>query len=411
MLKDSHQKRRTAILLVGNYRPTLAVARALAPLGHRIVVAGQGGEGAAEYSRHVDQVTAIRDPENRAVPAWCDAQSLRRAGIGMVIPITEDVSRQIAERRHILSDDIVWVTPPADVVLTCLDKPQMFERCRSLAIPTEAFAKTTRRELHDAVEAVGVPCVIRPDDSTRRIGDEKVVFVESLTELETPGLSALPADEPLTVQRKAGGVRHNLYFAAECGRLVGVCQARIGRTDRADGSGLAVEGETVEPSSDLLGWTQALVRSLDYHGIGCAQFLVDPRSGATTFLEINPRVAGNHAIAEAAGLPLARLSVELATGQAMPSSMIVGRTGLRFAWTYGDLRGLREALRQRRATAGGALAWAWRIAAAAIRADLHMTWSRSDPRPTLALYARQFGVGRLAARPRTSFVLGGASRA
>ncbi len=400
---------RPAVLLLGNYRPTLAIARALQPLGYSIVVAGEGGEGAAEHSRHVDRIMPAGDLERGALPAWLtDGAKLSKAGIDMVIPVTEAASRKLAANASSLSADITWVTPSAEAVQACLDKPGMFARCQSLGVPTEPFANTTSRDLSDAIDSVGLPCVIRPLDSTRRIGGEKAIFVETRADLEAEALNALPPSEPLVLQRKASGTRHNLYFASAEGRLVGVCEARIDRTDRADGSGLAVEGVTLAPNADLVRWTEALTQSLAYTGIGCAQFLVDARSGATMFLEINPRVPGNHAIAEAAGLPLARLSVDLASGRAMPEEPIVGRAGLRFAWTYGDLRGLREAIRSRSITFGAALTWLARAGAMALKADIHMTWSWSDPRPTLVLFARQLGGLRLMSRRRAALIMDGA---
>lgn len=402
---------RTAVLLVGNYRPTLAIARALEPLGHPIIVAGQGGEGAAEASRHVREIVAMADGRHGANPVWLsDPCSLSDLDIGMVMPVTEEASRQIAECQELASRDVTWIMPAAETVLTCLDKPAMYARCQALGIPTEPFAETERQHLSQAVASVGTPCVVRPEDSTRRIGDEKAVFIDTPAALDHSALNALPRRQRLIVQRKATGIRHNLYFAAAQGRLIAMCEARIARTDRRDGTGLAVEGVTLAPNADLVRWTETLTRSLDYTGIGCAQFLVDAHSGQYAFLEINPRVPGNHAIAEAAGLPLARLAVELATDAYELAPLIVGRPGLRFAWTYGDLRGLRAAMRGGDLALGDGLSWLGKAASAAVQADLHMTWSRRDPRPTLTLYARQLGLGRLTSGRHATLALGGVSR-
>src|SRR5688500_5286865 len=66
----SLQPRQPRVLLLGNYRPTLAIARALAPLGYRILVAGKGGEGVAEYSRYAEAVPSIAERESGGVVAW-----------------------------------------------------------------------------------------------------------------------------------------------------------------------------------------------------------------------------------------------------------------------------------------------------------------------------------------------------
>jgi hypothetical protein len=69
--------------------------------------------------------------------------------------------------------------------------------------------------------------------------------------------------------------------------------------------------------------------------------------------------------------------------------VVAGRAGLRYAWTYGDLRGLRAARASGRLTTRETAAWAWRIVGAFFAADVHMTWRWDDPLPTLALYARR----------------------
>jgi len=53
-----------------------------------------------------------------------------------------------------------------------------------------------------------------------------------------------------------------------------------------------------------------------------------------------------------------------------------------------------------------ALRWAWGMLRAFVRADVHMTWSWSDPLPTLALFARTLPLadrvlGRAASRSAT----------
>ena len=244
----------------------------------------------------------------------------------------------------------------------------------------------------DAVRRVGIPCVVRPEDSTHRIKDEKALFIESEADLRALEEALRGVNEPLVIQRMARGLRHNLYFAASHGKLIGLCEARIDRTDRTDGSGLAVEGTTLAPNADLVRWTGILTELMDYTGIGCAQFLVDAESSKFMFLEINPRVPGNHAIAERAGLPLAKLAIDLALDRVAPGPVIVGRAGMRFAWNYGDMRGLREAIRKERLPIGKSLKWLARIGSMALMADMHITWSRSDPMPTLALFARQVGL-------------------
>ena len=386
------------VLLLGNYRPTLAVARTLAPLGYQITVAGRGGEGTAEYSRHVKDHIAVvprADDRESALP-WLKDLLASRPDIEVVITVRDDWVRLVAEEATELGDAVLWVTPQPDSVIATVDKTAMFTRCTELGVPVEPFSVVSRSELGQGLRDVGLPAVIRPLQPGLRLSRRKAIFVERH---DDPSLAALDAAEPgtaLIVQRQAGGHRRNLYFTARRGRIVAVTQSDIHCTDRVDGGGLTVEGVTSMPRDDLLGWTSQLLASLDYTGIGCAQFMSDAKSGRASSLEINPRIVGSHAVAEAAGVPLAALAVALARGDPVDPGPMVGTSGIAYAWTYGDIRGLAVERLLRRVGPLAALRWSVQMIRAVYRSHLHMIWDRSDPISALALLARQAGLEGLA---------------
>ena len=224
---------------------------------------------------------------------------------------------------------------------------------------------------------------------TARIGHKKALIFQNMSALRA-ALPEWPAGHKfLLLQRFASGRRHNVYFAARGGKLLGVVESRIARTNHPDGTGLAVDGETVVPSAELVGDTERLVRETGYTGVGLAQFIVDEEKGARCFLELNPRVAGSHAVAELAGLPLSGLAVDLAIApDAVPlGSVMSGRAGMRYVWTCGDVIGTKFALMRGEAgvvrTAAGLVRTVW----AALATDVHMTWSWRDPKPSIRALA------------------------
>jgi len=190
------------------------------------------------------------------------------------------------------------------------------------------------------------------------------------------------------LQRFVAGRRHNHYFAARRGRILRLAETRILRTNRPDGTGLAVEGVSVAPDAERVAHLEALLGAVDYTGIGCAQYLVDAAGRTTAFLENNPRVAGSHAVPEGLGLELSRLAIDLATGRADDAPIRIAPAGVRYAWTYGDLRELLHTVAGRQMGPGAAVRWGAAAALALIRARVHMTWSWRDPVPTLAQMGR-----------------------
>jgi hypothetical protein len=181
-----------------------------------------------------------------------------------------------------------------------------------------------------------------------------------------------------------------VYFAASQGRLIGAVEVKVLRTDRVDGTGLAVWGTTVEPSQSLQRDCKRLVEALDYTGVGCAQFLLRQNGDERSFLELNPRLGANFAVVERAGLPLSKLALHLAIGQTpeLPDNPWRYTRGLRFAWTWGALAGCRFELREKLVGPWQAARLIGQALLDAVRAGVHITWSWQDPMPTLLEFAR-----------------------
>lgn len=388
-----------SILLLGDYRPTLTLARTYARLGFRVLVAGKTPVGASDYSRFVAEVHDLDDVDATAFQAGLSALLRRNPEICVIVPVAESFARSLAAFAEALPRHIVVAAPDKASVDACFDKAGSYERAHRLGVPVAPFGIVHDREqLLREVPAIGYPVIVRPLSSTFRLGSEKALTIENPDDLGRLLPEWPEGHVALLLQRRVEGKRHNLYFAARAGRLLRACEARIDRTDRPDGTGLAVDGETIEPDVQRAAHLALILEDLSYTGIGCAQFLVDPADGRSWFLEINPRIAGNHAIPEAAGLELGRLAIALARGEAGDIPFVSGRAGLRFAWTYGDLSGLRHRVAAGAGTRELARA-AWDVFQAAVLARVHMTWTWSDPLPTIALFARAF-FGNRRSRPR-----------
>ena len=382
----------SAILLLGNYRPALAIARALAARGYRIIMGLEGDEGGCEHSRFVwqswDHPKLAADPN--AFRAALKAYLAERPDIVAVFPVAEEFVRCLAEPPRGLPDRVKLVSPTAALVRLFSDKLEALALANSLDVPVLPYRLAVDfGDLLASARAIGFPLTVRPLGVTARIGHKKALIFQNMSALRA-ALPEWPAGHKfLLLQRFASGRRHNVYFAARDGKLLGVVESRIARTNHPDGTGLAVDGETVVPSAELVGDTERLVRETGYTGVGLAQFIVDEEKGARCFLELNPRVAGSHAVAELAGLPLSGLAVDLAIApDAVPMAPVAsGRAGMRYVWTCGDVIGTKFALMRGEAgvvrTAAGLVRTVW----AALATDVHMTWSWRDPKPSIKALA------------------------
>lgn len=385
---------RVSVLLLGNYRATIAVARALSQAGYRVISGLEGEPLGAHCSRFVDEFwnhPDLRKGGDAFLAALIDFVS-RRRDLGVVLPVSEEFALFLAEHEDAITARLVLASPARTVVETFADKPSALNLASALGVPTAPFACVSDYAslLSESVR-LGFPLTVRALGATARLLGRKALICA-----DRKALTATLPDWPqgharLLLQSFASGRRHNLYFAAQAGRLIAVAESQIHRTNALDGTGLAVDGTTVHPDTQLVADTQRLISATGYTGIGLAQFIVDNQSGKRCFLELNPRVSGSHIVAESAGLPLSRLAVELATG-ARPQLIgriaecrFVGRAGLRYAWTGGDLIALKQGLAGGEISLSQALMWLLRAVRTALSAHIHMVASWRDPGPALML--------------------------
>lgn len=368
------------ILILGDHRQALAVARSLHRAGYRVIAGRDARRSLLEHSRCVTEVWEHPGIRDRA--AWTGALETfcaARRDVGAVFPVgTEEIelTSPLAARLPVL------VVAASDSALAvCRSKSALLALADSVHVPTQAWAAVRDRSaLLPALERVGLPAVVKPDLEDERCGFKAVILERHADAARIADRVPFPACG-LVLQHLARGARQNIYFVARKGVLLGVAQVRILRTDCPDGTGLAVEGLSVRPQPALVEWTTALARSLDYTGAGCAQFMVDDSTTTVSFLEINARLGANCAAACACGLDLPRLFVEVLLGTA--AAQEPAEVGRRYAWLEGDFHGLASSLQSRRIGWREASVWLRLAIVAQLRAQDQVVFSWRDPQPTL----------------------------
>ena len=386
------------VLILGNHRNALSVTRKLGE-NHRVALGGLDGVGRVERSRHVAETWALPDARSPLFPDALESLLNKLPELPVLFPIGDVELFALLRVPSVLEGRIRSAMPAPDVVEKCLDKTVNLTLADKLQIPQADYRHVQQlSEIPDAVRAVGCPCIIKSDHQLSLAFGKKAYRVEGPGDLPAFNHEAEP-EHGLIVQAAATGLRHNVYFAAENGRLVGAIEARVLRTTNFDGSGFTVESESVPLSDALLRPTEKLIEALDYHGIGNTQFLVDPHSNDTSFLEISPRLGAAFAVTIPCGFDFAGAALALALGESVNPDFLPGEypVGRRLAWSFGDLQGLVLAARRGEVGAAEMGGWFYRIVRAAIRADIHTTWAWRDPLPTLAIAAN--ALSKLVRRP------------
>ena len=238
----------------------------------------------------------------------------------------------------------------ADTALTCFDKGRMYDVARELRIPVPTtLVGVTPARLVDAARRCGFPCALKANDSSELVLGEKALICNDELSVAELARRFVAPDIGFVVQSFAPGQRVNCNFAAWDGELRTYSEHRVLRTDRPNGTGLAVDSVSIPATPSLRQHTEALARHFHYTGIGCVQFLVDTVSGATAFLELNPRLDAACSLPVACGCDLPLWALEIARRRAgdrgdLPADAHY-RVGVRGNWLLGDIRARAKASR------------------------------------------------------------------
>lgn len=381
-----------AVLLVGNYRPSLTIIRTLAAEGRPFIVSVGPDEIDCEQSRHVTEIwrhPGIKANAGADFLAALASLLQTRVDIGIVLPVSDTMTLFMARHRDAIPPHVAVASPAPETVLLCAEKIESLELARATGVATLPFTVVgDGRTLREEAGRIGYPITLRSLTPGLKLHDRKALIIAAAAGLETRLARWPDGHDSLLLQRFAAGERHNMFFAARNGRLITCVESRILRTDAVDGTGFSVLEETVARTPALVEDTRRLVAALGFNGVGFTQFILAPDGIGHCFIEIDARLSANTAVPELSGVPIVRLTLALARGDdtALDEDDFSYEAGRLYAWSLGELSGLRHAVRSGDLTVGGALAWLVAIVHAAWRADAHLTWSWRDPLPTVAKF-------------------------
>jgi predicted ATP-grasp superfamily ATP-dependent carboligase len=390
------------ILILGNHRNALAVARSLGDQ-HHIILAPASGVGRVERCRFVAEILSLPEASDQDFAVELEAALQGMSDPPLLFPMGDNELFGLLRVPSILNATVKAVMPNPEVVAKCLEKSAILDLANTLKIPQAIYRKVHRLAgIQEAVREIGCPCIIKSDHQLSLAFGKKAYRVDDPDKLTSLISRQSEPKHGLIVQALASGLRHNVYFAADSGHLAGAMQAKVLRTDMFDGSGFTVESQSIRLRDDLKNYTERLIESLGFHGIGNTQFLVDQQSGAISFLEISPRMGAAFAVTVPCGFDFARAGLNLAIGDPLPPEYLPANypEGKRLVWSFGDVSGLTRATRAKEISITEAFGWLWRAIQAALTADIHTTWSWRDPKPAIAnMFTLLAGAWRLVRKP------------
>ncbi len=389
---------RQTVLVLECHRQTLVVMRSLSSAGYRILLGTSEDDlewGHVPYSNRVDEHW-LHPPIDTEPEIFADALLSfleRRDDVDSVFPVGENALRVLADHYEKTARYCKIVMPMPSVVGRCLDKTVAGRIAAKAGVDLpESMEVGSSEALHAAITTIGTPCVIKPLDSRNLLHGRKCLFVDELESLD--GWRWPVEHRRLLVQTRVRGNRHNCMFVARDGEIMRYFESEVLRTNYNDYSGYSVLDRSVPPSIVRLEACRRILAELGYSGIGCIQFLFDPDSDVSTFLEINPRLDATLALPIACGLDLPRIALEMDRLK-RPRLQNVYRYGRRRYWLYGDWRGLWSDWRKGDVGLASGLIHLLRMLRDSLGADVSTDVFLDDLGPLLRLYGQSwFGLYR-----------------
>ena len=172
-----------------------------------------------------------------------------------------------------------------------------------------------------ALDAVGLPAIIRPSFTLGGTGGGVAYNREQFEEIVRRGLEASPVTEVLVEESVLGWKEYEMEVVRDrADNCIIVCSI-----ENVDPMGVHTgDSITVAPALTLTDKEYQVMRNASFAAIreigvdtggSNVQFAVDPASGRTVVIELNPRVSRSSALAsKATGFPIAKVAAKLAVG-------------------------------------------------------------------------------------------------
>ena len=385
-----------ALVVDAGLRQSLVTVRSLGRRGLSVAAVGPRPEAPAFRSRWCLAHDVCPDPEGTDDYGDFLERRLTAGPARVLIPSSDATVALLRRRRARLERRTRLALARESALAVAVSKDRTLDIARQLgvAVPRQCVARSVD-DLSTAIHEVGLPAVIKPDESWQARGGRRLVCAlvttvdEARQALETLTAYGIPA----LVQQFVTGRREAISFLYHGGRMYARFAQVATRTCPPLG-GESVLRRSIPLPSTTTRQAEELVRAIDLEGYSEVEFRYCA-SGVPHLMEINPRLSASVEVAVRAGVDFPRLLYQWARGSRI--EVVRGyRTGLWMRNLAGDIMTTCAAFRERgRPTMASPARAVWDFGTTFFRPMAYDGLDWSDLRPALTA-TRSFaqGLGR-----------------
>jgi len=344
----------------GHFRKTLAVVRSLGQKGAHVTVGERTPLNPSFFSRYCARRLVYPSP--RLAPRQFIEfflKEIKSNHYDCLFPMEEETLLLLAKYHSEISRYAYLLIPEMEKIEFTRDKGNLMQFAQAHGIPTpktfyvapELFevqggrAESDKSKDHPAspglqdlipgVDEIPIPAVIKPRISSGSLG---IVYVRKKEDLLS-SYQRVHERFPFPIVQEwipdGGGIYGFSGLFDEATNVKAAFVHKKLRMYPVQG-GPSTLGEGVDhPQIMELGLS--LLRSLNWRGVGMAEFKIDPRDGIPKLMEVNPRFWGSLQLAIVSGVDFPYLMLRMAKGETF-SPVLRYTVGKRFRWLLlGDI--------------------------------------------------------------------------
>ncbi len=321
----------------GHFRKTLAVVRSLGGKGIDVTVGERTFLNTSFFSKYCSRRLVYPSPRQRP-DQFIEflLNEIRKNHYECIFPMEEETLLLLAKYRSEISRYTYFLSPDLEKIEFVRDKGNLmrFSEAHGIPIPKTHYLPPTQ-SLPPWGGGEGEGYVIKPRISSGSLG---IVYVKERKDL-SPCYQSVHKRFPFPLIQEwipdgGGTYGFSALFNEESNVKATFVHKKL-RMYPIDG-GPSTLGEGVE-HHQIMELGLSLLKSLNWVGVGMAEFKVDPRDGVPKLMEVNPRFWGSLQLAIVSGVDFPCLLLKMARRESF-EPVLCYRVGKRFRWLLlGDI--------------------------------------------------------------------------
>jgi len=305
------------LILEGDTRQVLPVAKALRQAGHYVAVLCEDRISYGAWSRYphkrVFGPSCVREPEQYLKFLL---KLLKKDSYDVVIPLFDFSAGIISKFKPKLSRYAHLPIVDYDVFILARDKKKTMEMCSKVGLPHPSTYDPESEPLDTIARKLGFPCLIKPNVGHGAIG---IKIVDSVFELDKKYRETRQQFGPCTIQEfiPQNGMQYKaqIFMGKNAKTHAAVVFNKI-RYFPVSGGTSSLNVTVHKP--EIIKTCCRLLKAMGWEGHADVDLIEDLRDGKVKVMEINPRITGSIKIAFEAGVDFADLAVRYALGKDLP---------------------------------------------------------------------------------------------